>query len=150
VKTRIDGAWRDVSEGRLFLNGAWRRLVSAKAYIGGAWRDVASFVQPMAFSVTPESVFRLEQPGNTATSQLVTGTPTGGRAPFTYVWTHLSGDTGIGITSPTAASTRFERFSFADSSFSAVFQCACTDANGTTLTDTVTVTFQFLNIVGGV
>ena len=141
MKARIDGAWRDITGGRVRINDTWRRLVSAQAFIGGAWREVASFIQPMTFAVTPETITRSGQVGTTRATAAVTGTPTGGRTPYTYAWTRLSGDPAITITNPSAAVTTFQRFLGSEGTFSAVFQCACTDTNGTTLTDTVTVTF---------
>ena len=143
MRVRTSGAWKEVSSGRVRVAGAWKNLVRVRAYIGGAWKDVASFTQPYtALTVTPETIDRLGEVGTTVTTQSATGTPTGGRSPFTYAWTRVSGDTGFTIVSPTSATTTFRRFVNDEVTYTAVFRCTATDADGVSQNDTVTVEIQ--------
>jgi ABC-type antimicrobial peptide transport system permease subunit len=41
----------------------------------------------------------------TVTSPAITSTVVGGTSPYTYLWSQVSGDTGMSITTPTASST---------------------------------------------
>lgn len=147
MRVRTGGEWKEVPGGRVRVGGAWKNLVGIRAYISGAWKDVASFVQPMTFSVAPDSIVRSQEIPGTATTQSAVGTPTGGRAPFTYAWTRLSGDASITITSPTSSSTTFRRFVDAEQTYVATFRCTCTDADGTALTDDVSVSITGFDLI---
>jgi len=150
VRVRQGGAWRTISGGRVRVGGAWRTLVRAQTFVGGVWRNTASFTQPLTLSISPDPVTRSVTEGTTGETGNVTASPTGGRAPITYAWTRVSGDTSITITAPSAAVTRFSRFVPDESIYSAVFQCTATDADGRTASDTVTVEiFGIIDPVGG-
>jgi hypothetical protein len=150
VRVFVDSSWREVSGGRAFIEGAWRRLVAARVYDGTAWADAASFVQPLSVSIEPDPVTRSVTEGTTGQTANVTATPTGGRAPFSYTWARVSGDTSITATSATSATTRFSRFVPDTDTYSAVWQVTVTDADGTTATDTVSVSFfGVIDPIGG-
>lgn len=74
------------------------------------------------------------------TSNNTTVTPAGGVGPFTYAWTHRSGDSGVNINAPTSATTAFYMSMPAGSSTFADFTCTVTDtASGATATAVVGV-----------
>ena len=122
-------AWRPIVTAKAFIGGAWRTLTVGKAYNSGQWRSVASFVLPMSLTITPN-------PDNTGgsgyfTSKLMTATPAGGLAPFTYAWTLISGS--VSINSPSTASTTVSGdVTYGDIAFT--LQCTATDSLGTTST----------------
>ena len=146
----MDSTWREVSGGRAFIEGAWRRLVAARVYDGTAWKDAVSFVQPLSVSVSPDPVSRSVVEGTTGQTGEVTATPTGGRAPFTYAWARVSGDTSISATAPSSAVTRFSRFVPDTNTYSGVWRVTVTDADGTTATDTVSISFfGIIDPIGG-
>lgn len=148
MRVRTSGAWKEVSGGRVRVAGAWKNLARIRAYVGGAWKDVATFTQPFtALTVAPASISRLGEVGTTVTTQAAVATPTGGRAPFNYSWARLSGDTGFTITSASSASTTFQRFVAAETTYSAVFRCTCTDADSVVRADDVSVEVQGFELI---
>jgi hypothetical protein len=94
----------------------------------------------LSLSAFPDFINDDVETPTTYASAAVVATPTGGRAPYIYVWTRLSGDTGFVINTPSSAVTRFSRSVVADDTYSAEFQCAVTDADGNTATTTVNIT----------
>jgi hypothetical protein len=79
----------------------------------------------------------------TVTTGTVTGTASGGTAPFAYKWTRASGSTGITITSSTSNSTTFRAATLAaGETRSGVFTLTVTDANGATDSANVTVSIS--------
>lgn len=93
---------------------------------GGAFTvDVPPTVYGGAAFDTPISV----------TTENVTATVTGGRAPYTYLWERT--DAALGdwsIISPNAATTAFRRAALdANESDTAEFACTVTDANGSSV-----------------
>lgn len=150
MRARIDGAWREVTSGRVRIAGTWKNIATVRVYVGGAWKDAESFFAPFtALTVSPETIERFAEVGTTLTTQAATATPTGGTPPYTYAWSRVSGDTSISITSPTSASTTFSRFVAAETTYSAVFQCVATDALGVSQTDTVTVSITGFTLSEG-
>ena len=69
---------------------------------------------------------------STITSSSVTATPSGGTAPYTYLWQAAPYNTdGIGITTPTAAATSFRRTACkSGDTYLGDFNCQVTDALG--------------------
>jgi hypothetical protein len=63
--------------------------------------------------------------------------PTGGRAPYTYQWLHVSGDV-IGIT-PSATAQVVQFYLYGDVPLHSVNQCTITDADGLTAVGQVTI-----------
>lgn len=70
--------------------------------------------------------------GGTATTEVVTTSIAGGRAPFTYSWTFVSGSATVNVTASTASSTSFYgTIAYGGQAF-AVWRCTITDASGQT------------------
>ena len=121
-----------------------------RVYVGGAWKDAESFFAPFtALNIAPDPIARTGEVGTTRQTVAAVATPTGGTPTFTYAWTRVSGDTGFTINSPSSASTTFSRFVADEVTYSAVFQCAATDALGVTRTDTVSVSITGVAFSGG-
>lgn len=75
--------------------------------------------------------------------------PIGGTPPFTYLWSQVSGDAGIVITSSTAAATTFKTF-VAAGTVNGIFHCVITDSlSVAATTNSVTVTLTSNNTGGG-
>lgn len=65
------------------------------------------------------------------TTATITVTPTGGASPYTYAWEYISGNVSIAPNTPTSASTTFTLVGAFDGiSYTAVYRCKVTDANG--------------------
>ena len=128
MKAFSAAAWREITSAKAFIGGAWRTLTVGKVYKGGAWQSAASFVLPMSLSVSPS-------PANTGgsgyfVSKLMTATPAGGLAPFTYSWTIVYSAGTVTINSPNVASTTVSGdVTYGDISFT--LQCTATDSLGT-------------------
>lgn len=112
-------------------------------------QDVAS----NEFTLTVDSPFAFEliaaeAPVYTTTSS-VTVTPSGGTAPYSYLWAKVSGD-DFDIGAPTSATTAFSGAPEFNSDLSGVYRCTVTDDAGSPLTAsiTVSVTISHISITG--
>ncbi|MGQ3081094.1 MULTISPECIES: hypothetical protein [Alphaproteobacteria] len=124
--------------------GSQKRATRIEAYDGSAWKLVQSFAPPMSLSVTPSvtGAYNGSSPGLISiTSSTATATPVGGTGPFTYAWTHLSGDT-LTVTNPNNASTAFRASIGPGDSWSATYRCTATDSLGTTALGSVDITLS--------
>lgn len=80
-----------------------------------------------------------------ATSNAATTTTSGGLAPYTYLWTFVSGDS-FAITTSTASSTTFSKTNAVGFTLNGVYKCTVTDDNGLIAEDTVDVTLDFIDL----
>lgn len=136
MDARMGGAWVSPTTAEAFAGGTWRTLKYAEAYYSGAWRKIVSFVLPLTLSATGGSG---SAASSTVTGNTATATPSGGLAPFTYSWVHLSGAT-MTINTPSSASTTFTASGVADgATVTATFRCTATDSLGSTATADLTV-----------
>lgn len=108
---------------------------------------VASGYRPFTFDINQATRSGICNSGEiggscTATSNTATTTVSGGKAPFTYLWTFVSGDS-FTITSPTSSSTTFSKTNAAPNVLVGVYKCTITDDNNDSLEDTVIVTLTF-------
>ena len=138
---RDEGAWGDVTKARAYVDGAWRELNEAQAYQSGAWRIAAEFVDDLSLTISPPSAVGNVLGSGFAVTLPVTALPAGGRGPFTYQWTFVSGTQGA-LSSPLPASTTFSLFLTSGSNASAVYNCAVTDSLGSLASANVSVVFQ--------
>lgn len=156
MKVFYGGVWKDIAGANVFANGAWRSLSAIKAYVSGAWRDVANFTPPggvgggggggsLSLSVSPASTFR--HANNTVlTSPSITCTPSGGLAPYTYVWSFVSQDgfATYTINSPTLATCSVTASGCPeDQTVGCVIHCSVTDSLAVhATTDNVPTNFE--------
>jgi len=68
-------------------------------------------------------------PATAQTTETVTVTPVGGKPPYTYVWTLVSGTT-LRVIQSTPDQAKFSYRFFAYGSVTAVYKCTVTDAAG--------------------
>lgn len=74
------------------------------------------------------------------TSQPATANVSGGRGPFNYLWSAVSGGSGITINSPTSQTTTFTVNS--SGAKSGTYRCTVTDADLTVKFDEINVTLE--------
>lgn len=159
LQVRVGGVWITPTALKIYTAGAWRSIQAVKIYKGGAWRDAANFVPSggggggggsLSLSVDPISAFKLGH-ASTLTSRTITVTPSGGLAPYSYVWSVVSQDgfATYSINSPTSATCTVTATGCpADQTVGCSIHCSVTDSLGTNaVSDTVPVTF--LNQSGG-
>lgn len=150
VQARYGGVWQSISSCNVFVGGSWRTIQKALVYQGGSWKTVANFVPPFtSVTISPSPFFRGSHSSSTITSGLVTATPTGGSAPYTYAWSVLSSSpTTVTIDNPSSASTTVT----ADASSGEVncsLRCTVTDASGSTISADVSGSFAYTPDTGG-
>jgi hypothetical protein len=94
----------------------------------------------LTVSVSPFSAYGEEFGSGTVVSNSVTATPSGGTAPYTYLWENISfGD--IEALTPTSASTVFRKtFDLIPSESSEDFRLTVTDADSNEATIIINVT----------
>src|SRR6185503_17631201 len=121
IQVRKGGVWNQLVSGEVFANAAWHSLVAVKVYANGAWRLVANFTPPSppppsggggggtggggTMTLTASPATQTIRDSGTTQATTVTATPSGGLAPYTYVWSFDSHDSGISIVTPTRAVT---------------------------------------------
>jgi hypothetical protein len=145
MRAYISGAWREIESGRVRVGGAWKNLTRIRAYVSGAWEDVATFTPPISLGLTPDIIGDIFISPGTYTSPLVTATPVGGVAPYTYSWAYTSGTTGYTIANPTSASTRFTRSFVVDGEYITNFTCTVTDAESEVASAVIQVTVNAIS-----
>lgn len=141
------GAWRTPGRAEVYIGGAWRRVTRAEVYIGGVWRTAVRFTSPMIITVTPTvSGYRYAAKPTTATvtSDYAQVTPTGGVAPYSYVWTESS---GMSISNPAQAFTTFSATVAGNSERNGSASVTCTDAVGNTASGNTEI--SLINDSGG-
>lgn len=154
----VGGTWVSPSGAEAYIGGAWRTLQYAEAYIGGSWRTVANFTPPspggggggggtLSLSVSPTSISKVGSP-TTFTTGYITVTPSGGLAPYSYVWSIVSSDPGptFTLTAPGYASTKVSGtgFPLTDTPYNCTIHCVVTDSLGVTATtDNVVATLTY-------
>jgi hypothetical protein len=134
---RKNGAWKLAS---VFVRkaGAWA-LADVSARASGAWVDTTD---PLTCAADPTSFteYLLVHGADTAST---TVTSSGGSSPYTYTWTKDSGPAEVTVLSPTSATTAFRIVDGAyGSTYSSIFRCTVTDANGATAFALISVYFQ--------
>lgn len=80
-------------------------------------------------TLSVRSVTGVETGPGSVTSTSVTAIPSGGVAPYTYVWHYYSGAPGMTIDNSTSATTTFTDNLFANDSISASYYCRVTDSS---------------------
>lgn len=136
-----NGAWRTGKRGQAYVGARWRTLTRGMVYQGGAWRRIFTFVPPIMVSVSPETATGNRLPARPSygvvTSNVVTATPSGGTAPFSYQWTVSGGVTTA--TAPSQASTAFTAGLAAESADAAMATVVVTDSLGAAASTAIAV-----------
>jgi len=147
MRVRDEGVWRDVARARAYVDGAWREMAEVQVREDNAWRVAAEFIDDLTLSLFPPSLQVLIANSGLAVTQPVTATPAGGRGPFTYQWERVNG-VFANITAPQSATTQFSFFLPSDSFFEGVYKCTVTDALGSEVSQTLSLTFESIPLIG--
>lgn len=141
------GTLRTIKRLRIQQGGILRDIRRLRVMHDGVLRTVATFAEQLTASANPSSVGGTQSSDQpiTVTSEGTTASPTGGRAPFTYAWTQISGPSAT-ITAPTMATTQFRATVNPFDTVSLSFRCTITDAVGQSASTEVTA---LLNNLGG-
>ena len=99
---------------KIYDGTAWTTII-AKVWDGAAWQAVLNYFAGVAWvtlalvalsaSRSP-SILNKSGPNGSLTSGACICTPSGGSAPYSYLWQYVSGET-LTVNSPTSASTTF-------------------------------------------
>jgi len=100
--------------------------------IATAMKQFFAGASPVTVTASPTSVSGATAGFSSVTTNSVTATPTGGAAPYAYVWTLVTDDGGSwGTINPTSQTTAFTCGDVNDGDqFNATFRCTVTDALG--------------------
>ena len=110
-----------------------------KFFNGSVWINLFDPPAVLALNVTPASInkFSINCPH---TSDLLTASPSGGRAPYTYAWTFQTGGAGLTIDNPTSKTTTITQ---SVAGFrTGTLLCTVTDDATDTATDTSSITME--------
>ena len=128
IKTKdAGGVLQTITVAKIRDGATLRQLRAIKLWDGAVMRTVAQFVDPLTVTASPSSVSSLGS-GSTITSGSVTAIPSGGLAPYTYVWARTSGSATVNT--PASAVTTFtETGMAADELRSNAFTCTVSDSS---------------------
>lgn len=131
LRVQDAGTLRTIKRLRVMQGGILRDIRRLRVMHDGVLRTVAVFADQLTASANPTLVTGAQSSDQpiTVTSNGTTASPAGGRAPFTYTWTQISGPSGI-ITAPTMATTQFRATVEPFGTASLTFRCTITDAVG--------------------
>lgn len=149
----------DTATEKRWNGSAWVDLTIAKRWNGSAWIDIAfpgGGGSGLSATVSDGSVFgsefRLSPPAQPSVLAVgsdnppsVTVTATGGTGPYTYAWSHVSGDSAVQVLSPTAATTAFIANCGKNQTKAAVKRCTVTDSLLASVTVDVNVSLTYIH-----
>lgn len=101
--------------------------------------------QPVTVSISGSTydICSTSAPSQLCTASVtVTGTPSGGVAPYAYSWAKISGGSTMTLVSPASQSTVISRRVSSNTPESGVFRCTITDSVGTSGHADVTITLE--------
>lgn len=158
LKRWTGSAFTDLTQLKRWNGSAWVDLTLLKKWNGSAWVDVplpggggATLNATISNGSAYGAEFRLSPPaqpsvltvGSDSPSQ-VTVSATGGTGPYSYLWTHESGDSAVQVVAPTSATTGFVANVGKSQSKSAVKRCTITDSLGATTAVLCSVTLEYI------
>lgn len=150
IKVAVDGEWKEMTSAKIAIDGVWKPVERITVMEDGAWRVVYTATPPLSATISPGFAFGSRSAKITISvpTGFVTASPVGGKAPFSYAWTQISGMTAA-IGSPSAATTNFSMRVIPYETEAAQFRCTVTDADGKTASAIVTASFVNLGGNGG-
>lgn len=132
----------DLTVAKRWNGSAWIDLTIAKRWDGASWVSIAlpgGGGVGLSATVSDGAVFgtefRISPPAQPAvlgvgsdSPTTVTVTPAGGTGPYTYSWSHVSGDSAVQVLAPSAATTAFIANVGKNQTKAAVKRCTVTDS----------------------
>jgi hypothetical protein len=98
----------------------------------------------LAATASPSNLFRVRVTPGTAISSVTTATPTGYTGTVSYLWSYVSGDAGIVVSSSTSATVSFSaNVDGGTPSRTAVWKCRVTDDLGFVFTNNVSIDLEY-------
>lgn len=161
TKNRWDGdSFEDIALGERWDGSAWVTLTVAERWDGSAWVAIPlAGGGALSATVNDETIYGSEErhgPGQPSVLVVNSDTPSqaiitaiGGTGPYTYLWTHESGDSAVQVIAPTAATTGFTANLGKNQSKTAVKRCRIMDSLSATFYIYVTVTLEYIFEVDG-
>lgn len=146
VRFRVAGILKSVSTMRIRVNGGLKSISRVRLVTGSGTKIVESFGTALSVTVSPDEVSGSSRNKPAATTGYATVTISGGREPYSILWTKIAGTGGgVGIEGPALASARFTQPNPGEArTDTATFQATVTDARGATATGTATATFYHI------
>lgn len=151
---KVAGAWQEIATGWVKVAGVWEQVESAWVKVAGVWQQVYT-----SFSISADkasvsgSGSGFSACGDPGATDVVTVTPTGGTAPYTYAWARVGAAATSGpyqAVNPTGAATAFTDVDSSvcdgDATPSETWRCTVTDNDARELTVDVTVTLTWTNL----
>lgn len=159
TQIRVGGEWQEPSACKVFLSGSWRDVVSVKIYKDSAWRTVANFTAPgddggsagsLTLAATPSGLSSTNSDSSQSVGDFI-ATPSGGLAPYAYVWSIVTSAAGptFTIDAPARARTSVTASGLSlASTKTCTIQCVVTDGLGSSATSNA-VGASFTRELGG-
>ena len=142
---RVGGSWRSIARGEVFLGGSWRTLTRGEVYKGGAWHPLFTFTSSLSVSVTPLPAVTYTSPPHPTSSiasLFMTAAPSGGLAPYTYLYSVVSSTGAVPVIGPpTNATTNISKTVPAFADITDSFNVTVTDALGATASASFSIEF---------
>lgn len=148
IHAKVAGTFEDITNVYARRGDVWQEIEDVYVKINNEWELVAHFTvvppAPAEFGVSQlvGSVSGSRSGAGAVTSSAATAVPVNGTAPYTYVWTKVSGST-FTINTPTAISTTFSASLTNGETQSAVYKVTATDA--ALATDEATVSISLVS-----
>jgi hypothetical protein len=134
------GVLQTITGGKIRDGATLRQLQTIKLWDGTTMRTVAQFVPPLTASASPAFALVFGTT-STLTTSSVTAVPSGGLAPYTYVWTRTSG--AATANTPAIASTTFTQTGLIAEDYQvSTFNCVVSDSSGQTANFSITAEFN--------
>lgn len=147
---KIGGSWETVTKLFAKIAGSWEQVQTAWIKVAGSWEQVYINFTASASDTTPSGADSGFSQTGPVTSNVITITPVGGTAPYTYAWAIVGGASSSGpftATAPTGVATAFTNVCDTDDiDNNEQWRCTVTDDDGNETTVTVTVTLTWADL----
>lgn len=155
---RWDGAaFQDIATIKRWDGASWVDLTVLKRWDGAVWQDIplpGGGGGALSATVSDATVFGTEirnGPGQPAVLAVgsdnpstITVTASGGTGPYTYAWSHVSGDSAVQVLNPTSATTDFIANCGKNQTKQAFKKCVITDSLLATVELTVSSSHTYI------
>lgn len=144
---KTGGSWQPLASLWVKVGSSWEQCASAWVKVAGSWEQVYTSLSASAStSLCLGSDSGFAACGDPGSTNSVTVTASGGKAPYTYAWARVGAAADSGpyqAAAPTAATTTFSDVDSsvcdADINTDETWRCTVTDDNSQTATVDVTV-----------